>query len=189
MYSVVAHIPLRCVDTEVSLFSKEDFWGFSISILCSTNLHPSPFRFHCVGGCWDWIRTVAALALDISCSNLAARTHPHSDRCHPRKWTFNLFKVMDFVLWALLGKYNYYFFGWLRTGSALLKRTSPFINTMHCIENRIYVFSKKGLRGLSPNFYIHVPVSDLYIPRILSKYLAAATQTDWSWKYINLSQK
>ena len=30
----------------------------------------------------------------------------------------------------------------------------------------IYVFPEKELRGLSPNFHIHVPVSNLYIPRI-----------------------
>jgi hypothetical protein len=32
----------------------------------------------------------------------------------------------------------------------------------HCNENPIYVFPEKGLRGLSPNFHIHVSVSDLY---------------------------
>ncbi len=37
---------------------------------------------------------------------------------------------------------------------------------MHCNENPIYVFLDKELRGLSPNFHIHVSVSDLYIPRI-----------------------
>ncbi len=37
---------------------------------------------------------------------------------------------------------------------------------MHCKENSIYVFPEKKLRGLSPNFYIHVYVSDLYIPTI-----------------------
>jgi hypothetical protein len=36
----------------------------------------------------------------------------------------------------------------------------------HCKENPIYVFLFWELRGLSPNFYIHVSVSDLYIPRI-----------------------
>ncbi len=36
----------------------------------------------------------------------------------------------------------------------------------HCNENSIYVFPEKELRGLSPNFHIHVSVSDLYIPRI-----------------------
>jgi hypothetical protein len=37
---------------------------------------------------------------------------------------------------------------------------------MHCYENPIYVFLFWELRGLSPNFHIHVSVSDLYIPRI-----------------------
>ena len=36
----------------------------------------------------------------------------------------------------------------------------------HCNENPIYVFLFWELRGLSPNFHIHVSVSDLYIPRI-----------------------
>jgi hypothetical protein len=35
-----------------------------------------------------------------------------------------------------------------------------------CNENPIYVFLEKELRGLSPNFHIHVSVSDLYIPKI-----------------------
>ncbi len=33
-------------------------------------------------------------------------------------------------------------------------------------ENSKQIFSEKELRGLSPNFYIHVSVSDLYIPTI-----------------------
>jgi hypothetical protein len=38
----------------------------------------------------------------------------------------------------------------------------------HCNGNPIYVFLFWKLRGLSPNFYIHVSVRDLYIyiPRI-----------------------
>jgi hypothetical protein len=36
----------------------------------------------------------------------------------------------------------------------------------HCSENRIYVFLEKELHGISPNSYIHVHMSDLYIPRI-----------------------
>ncbi len=43
-------------------------------------------------------------------------------------------------------------------------------NPAHCNENPIDVFLFLELRGrgrgLSPNFYIHVPVSDLYILRI-----------------------
>jgi hypothetical protein len=35
-----------------------------------------------------------------------------------------------------------------------------------CKENPIYVFLFWELHGLSPNFHIHVSVSDLYIPRI-----------------------
>ncbi len=34
---------------------------------------------------------------------------------------------------------------------------------VHCNENPIYVFLFWELCGLSPNFYIHVYVSDLYI--------------------------
>jgi hypothetical protein len=37
---------------------------------------------------------------------------------------------------------------------------------LHCTENQIYAFPEKELRGLSSNSYIHVSVSDLYIPRI-----------------------
>jgi hypothetical protein len=37
---------------------------------------------------------------------------------------------------------------------------------LHCNKNPIYVFPEKELRGLSPDSYIHVSVSDLYIPRI-----------------------
>ncbi len=36
----------------------------------------------------------------------------------------------------------------------------------HCNENPIYVFLFLELRGLSPNFHIHVSVNDLYISRI-----------------------
>ncbi len=36
----------------------------------------------------------------------------------------------------------------------------------HCNENPIYVFPEKELRGVSPEFNIHVFVSDLCIPRI-----------------------
>jgi hypothetical protein len=37
---------------------------------------------------------------------------------------------------------------------------------LHCKENTTYVFLFWELRGLSPNFHIHVSVSDSYIPRI-----------------------
>ncbi len=37
---------------------------------------------------------------------------------------------------------------------------------VHCTENPIYVFPEIKLRGIAPNSYIHVSVSDFYIPRI-----------------------
>jgi hypothetical protein len=37
---------------------------------------------------------------------------------------------------------------------------------VHCKEISIYVLPEKELRDLRPNFGIHVPVSDLYIPTI-----------------------
>jgi hypothetical protein len=36
----------------------------------------------------------------------------------------------------------------------------------HNTETSKHIFPEKELRGLSPNFYIHVSVSDLYIPTI-----------------------
>ncbi len=36
----------------------------------------------------------------------------------------------------------------------------------HYTENSKQIFPEKELRGLNPNFYIHVSVSDLYIPTI-----------------------
>ncbi len=36
----------------------------------------------------------------------------------------------------------------------------------HNNENSKQIFTEKELRGLSPNFYIHVSVSDYYIPMI-----------------------
>ncbi len=50
---------------------------------------------------------------------------------------------------------------------------------LHCKENPIYVFPEKKLRCISPNFHIHVSVSDLYIPMIGPPIFTAANrQTD-----------
>ncbi len=43
--------------------------------------------------------------------------------------------------------------------------------TVNCKEMSIYVFPEKELRGLSPNFHIHVSLSDLYIPTISPIFL------------------
>jgi hypothetical protein len=40
------------------------------------------------------------------------------------------------------------------------------VGMVHCKENPIYVFLFWELCGLSPDFHIHVSVSDLYIPKI-----------------------
>jgi hypothetical protein len=51
-----------------------------------------------------------------------------------------------------------------------------FLLPLHCTENPIYVIPEMTLRGLIPNSYIHVFVSDrdLCIPRISLPLLAAA---------------
>ncbi len=60
---------------------------------------------------------------------------------------------------------------------------------LHCNENPIYVFPEKELRRLSPNFHIHVSVSDLYIPRIdLHIFLQQNWQTDCGNIHINRSE-
>ncbi len=37
---------------------------------------------------------------------------------------------------------------------------------LHCNKDPMYVFPEMKLRGLVPNFHIHVFVNDLYIPTI-----------------------
>jgi hypothetical protein len=47
-----------------------------------------------------------------------------------------------------------------------LHTTNNIALQMHCTENSKQKLPEKKLRGLVPNFYIHIYVSDLYIPRI-----------------------
>jgi hypothetical protein len=53
-------------------------------------------------------------------------------------------------------------------GSLLEGRSMPPVRAvaahLHCNENPIYVFPENNLRGLSPNFHIHVSVSDYILP-------------------------
>jgi hypothetical protein len=42
----------------------------------------------------------------------------------------------------------------------------------------------RKLRGLSPNFYIHISVGDLYIPMIGLPILLQEKKVDRSWKYL-----
>ncbi len=41
-----------------------------------------------------------------------------------------------------------------------------YISITHCTQNTIYVFPEIKLYSLVPNSCSHVPVSNLYIPRI-----------------------
>jgi hypothetical protein len=69
----------------------------------------------------------------------------------------------------------------------LISNKTP--TTPHCNENPIYVFPEKELRNLSPNFHIHVSVSDLNIPRIGPHiFLQQNRQTDHGITCIYLSQ-
>ncbi len=59
------------------------------------------------------------------------------------------------------------------------EKTSVANITTHCTENPFYVFPEMELRDLVPSSYIHVSVSDLYIPRIgLPIWLQQNRQTD-----------
>jgi hypothetical protein len=49
----------------------------------------------------------------------------------------------------------------------------PFF-IVHCKENPIYSLTEKKLRGLGPNFHIHVSVSDFIYSHVRSTYFFAA---------------
>jgi hypothetical protein len=55
----------------------------------------------------------------------------------------------------------------------------------HNTEISKQIFPEKEYRGLSPNFHIHVSVSDLYIPTMgLPILLEEICTVDRSWDYI-----
>jgi len=59
------------------------------------------------------------------------------------------------------------------------KRPLRMLVDSHCKENPIYEFPEKKLRSLSPNFHVHISVSDLHIPRIgPPMFLLENRQTD-----------
>ncbi len=58
-----------------------------------------------------------------------------------------------------------YGLAFLRKIDAFFKIETPWL-TVHSNENSFYVFFFWELLSLSPNFHIHVSVSDLFIPRI-----------------------
>jgi hypothetical protein len=56
----------------------------------------------------------------------------------------------------------------LRLVQASIHRSTHSLTTLYSTlkEDPIYVFLEMKLRGLVPNFHIHVSVGDLYIPTI-----------------------
>ncbi len=61
------------------------------------------------------------------------------------------------------------------------------VGKSHCNGNSVYIFLFWELRGLSPNFHIHVSVSDLYFPGSVHIF-TPAEKADPSWEYIIRSQ-
>ncbi len=48
---------------------------------------------------------------------------------------------------------------------------------VHCKQDPFYAFPEMKLRGLNPNFHIHISVSDLCIPTIGPPILLQLTDT------------
>jgi hypothetical protein len=71
---------------------------------------------------------------------------------------------------------------WDKVGHSIVKRFWT-----HCTKNSKQIFPEMKLRVLSPNFYFHVSVSDLYIPMIGLPILLYCI-VDRSWEYISGSQ-
>ncbi len=66
--------------------------------------------------------------------------------------------------------------------SSLKFKKKPWTESTHCNENPIYVFPEKRLRGLSPNFHIHVSVCDLIGPHIFLQENRQTVTDTWMWK-------
>jgi hypothetical protein len=72
--------------------------------------------------------------------------------------------IENFALRHLLTKERNILRAFAKIVSSFAAPTEFCFLILHCKENPIYVFPEKKLRGLSPNFHIHVSVSDLYTP-------------------------
>jgi hypothetical protein len=57
---------------------------------------------------------------------------------------------------------------------------------VYCKEDPIYVFPEIKLHGSVPNFYIHVSLSDLYIPKTGPPILQQQNRHTDHWKYKSL---
>jgi hypothetical protein len=58
----------------------------------------------------------------------------------------------------------------------------------HDSENSTQKFPENELRGISPNFHIHVSLNDLNIPTIGLPILLQGKYVERSWVYINRYQ-
>ncbi len=58
----------------------------------------------------------------------------------------------------------------------------------HNTENSKQIFPEKELRGLDPNFHIHMSVSDLYFPTLslLGKYVVRSGNITITHRHINV---
>ncbi len=106
-----------------------------------------------------------------------------------RNWETEHYNSVQEITVSFLGINGYQAF--------ILDSHRPFIcsvgrtgtGRIHCNKNLIYVFLFWELCGLSPNFHIHVSVSELYIPRIGPHISCSRIGTvDRSWECINRSQ-
>ncbi len=81
------------------------------------------------------------------------------------------------------------------TDSPSLEKVAPNwspadVSQSYCNGNSVYIFLFWELLGLSPNFHIHVSVSDLYIPRI-GPHISSSREgrsVVGNWEYIIRSQ-
>ncbi len=65
---------------------------------------------------------------------------------------------------------------------------SPLKVIAHCNKNPVYLFPEKEFRGITPNFHIHVSVSNLYIHRIGPHISCSRIGRPIVQEYINRSQ-
>ncbi len=137
---------------------KGTVWrDFSDSGFFSTHLHKAS-NFHCS----------AILIFFYSCTDSQHKVHT----CAHWHCFFQILLALYFISWKMWPKMSFKGLHGLcrltlrHTGNcSFVPRIREFPHP-HWTKNPIYVFPEMKLRGLVPNSYIHVSVSDLYIPRI-----------------------
>jgi hypothetical protein len=136
---------------------KKSILSFFLIVLYSTLLRLLPLKFHCVVGGSDWTQDLC----DFGIGSQQAKSHP-------------LFKLYDTESDKTLTLWNTCWQSYLiRFKSKYFTAffTADFCFNVICTaytvkENSKQIFPETKMSGLSPNSYIHVSVSDLYIPMI-----------------------